>query len=240
MTQATIIFLCLIFVTIMSNVSIVTSKRDNHLKEIQLASLKDQRKLTSSDRCEKDSQRLEENTWLQDSFSNVLHSFSESFNETNAWTYCDSARNGQAVSLDCLVDYSSFQATSTYSSQCKSLGASQYNISILMLCSSNSNSLQMDLKNIPSCLGKSCDSRYLYLSLINVLRGVQDSLGTGSKWSWECTYYHDFESLMSAPSAAIEIPEVENPEQSHGSKRSLVSLSTTFICLMTIVAFAFM
>ena len=100
----------------------------------------------------------------------------------------------------------------------------------------------MDLKNIPSCLGKSCDSRYLYLALLNVLDGVKNSMGTGSVMDWKCLYYHDFESLINAPSSAIEIPDEEsgndNGGESQGWKSSPILLPT-FLCLIVTIIFVY-
>ena len=242
MVQTSLKFLCVILLADATHAT-----RAANLKEIEYESLKHHhhRNLqASSSGCISDTQRIDENISLQDKFHNVLQTFSNSFDENTAWDYCDPTIKGEAVTLDCVVDYSSFLETDTYNSECESesLGGKQYNISILMLCSSDSNSLNMDLKNIPTCLGKSCDSRHLYSTLINVLDGVKGSIGSGAAYHWTCRYYHDFESLIAAPSTVIEIPEEEVSPSKWGSQASSHHniISYPILCVVASMIYMFL
>ena len=232
MVQTLLKFMCAFLFADAIRAATSMVKRAN-MKEFEIESLKHHRNVQASSGCKSDTQRIEENTSLQDKFHGVLQRFSDSFDQSTAWSYCTPTRNGEAVSLNCVVDYSSFQETDSFNSECESLGAKQYNVSILMLCSSDSNSLDMDLKNIPTCVGKSCDARHLYSTLITVLDGIKGSIGSGTEYDWTCRYYHDFESLISAPSTVIEIPEEEEAspinERSQASSHNFVSFPILWV-----------
>jgi hypothetical protein len=157
----------------------------------------------SSDICEEDTRTLEESTNLQYNFNLVMDSFTKSFEE-GPDSYCTASKNGAITSTECVVDYSTFSAHDTYTSLCEVEGGGDFSASILMRCSRENEKqfLDMDLLNIPSCVGKSCDAGHLYQTLLQILNNIQNSIGEGN---WQCKFFHDFDSLISAP-AVIEVP----------------------------------
>ncbi len=217
MAQLFIKVLCIALITI-THASNPTFIRNHNLKEIE--SGKTHRQVEASPGCLEDTQDLDENVLLKNDFDAVLLAFSDSFNETNAWKYCTPSVNGQVVNLNCVVDYSSFDETSSYSSQCEAAGGINYKVSILMMCTSDNKNLEMDLKNIPQCTGKSCDSSHLYLALIKVLDGIKSSMGTGDDFDWECRYFHDFDAFANAPRTVLTVGEEEDGEDSKSTKTS--------------------
>eukprot|EP00551_Chaetoceros_affinis_P002127 CAMPEP_0203640030 /NCGR_PEP_ID=MMETSP0088-20131115/5626_1 /ASSEMBLY_ACC=CAM_ASM_001087 /TAXON_ID=426623 /ORGANISM="Chaetoceros affinis, Strain CCMP159" /LENGTH=132 /DNA_ID=CAMNT_0050495089 /DNA_START=344 /DNA_END=742 /DNA_ORIENTATION=- len=65
--------------------------------------------------------------------------------------------------------------------------------------------VEMDLMNIPRCVGVSCDAEHLYsTTLLQVINDIQGSFGHDG--DWKCHFFHDFEALKSAPGRTIELP----------------------------------
>ena len=224
-------------------VGTVESKLDgSEIKRIDVSSLKQMRRMQqTSSTCLEDTEYIEEHANLSDNFQLALASFTEAFS-LSPQSYCTTIAEGTIKSSICAADYSLFNATETYSSICEDeIGATSYPVSILMRCSKESSNLEMELMNIPSCIGKSCDTQHLYLSLLNVLAGIEVSMGNGasSDWDWTCAFYHDFESLRVAPHNVIEIGKddgltntSEGYEKHYGSA-VIIALAVTILTLLS-------
>lgn len=215
-------------------------ERDN-LQEFDLESVRKSRRALGSNGCIRDTQTLDENEELQVSFHDVLNSFTENFN-INPRKYCKTAAIGTVKSSKCIIDYSEFSEVEKYNKICSDARATLYPVSILVRCrKENFNDLDMELLNIPSCVGRSCDSGHLYLTLINILSGIETSMGgSGEEWNWKCTFYHDFESLKRAPATIIELPEDDDyiggeATQSNSRGQSRGSNHQYMISLVTVI-----
>lgn len=183
-------------------------ERDD-MVELNFETVRKSRRTLGSNGCIRDTHTLEENKELQDSFQDVLNAFTENFS-VHPHEYCTTTANGEIKSSKCIVDYSDFPKVEAFNKMCSDARATLYPVSILMRCSKEGGDLDMELMKIPSCVGKSCDSGHLYLTLINILSGIEASMGGSgaeSEWDWRCTFYHDFESLKKAPATIIEIPD---------------------------------
>lgn len=202
--------------------SVASMLQRENLQEFDILSVQERSRDLISEGCMEDTLFLEENTELQNNFTQVLDTFSDSFS-TRPGSFCKSSKNGNNVDTECVVDYSLFSTTDMYKSTCSDLGATNYPVSILMKCTKDvSYSLEMELINIPTCIGKSCDSGQLYLTLVDVLSVIETSIGSGEDWNWKCHFYHDFESLLNAPATVIEI--VDRKIDSKGISSSKVSM----------------
>ncbi len=200
-------------------------KREN-IQELDIVSIQQRSRDSISKGCMEDTLFLGDNTDLQNNFTQVLETFSDSFS-TRPGSFCKSSKNGNNVDTECVVNYSLFSTTDMYKSTCNDLGATNYPVSILMRCTKDvSYFLEMELINIPACIGKSCDNGHLYLTLVDVLSAIETSIGSGEDWNWKCHFYHDFESLLNAPATVIEIVDskIDSKIDSKGISRSKVSI----------------
>mmetsp|Transcript_18749 Transcript_18749/g.22986 ORF Transcript_18749/g.22986 Transcript_18749/m.22986 type:complete len:314 (-) Transcript_18749:282-1223(-) len=181
---------------------------------------------TATTACEEDQNTIDESNALSTNFSELLDAVDTSLNE-EFQNYCTTTINRSIGSSTCLVDYSTFvDEVEKYNDVCTEvIGATPYPVSILMKCSNSDidGFLEMELLNVPSCVGKTCDAGNLYHTLINVLYDIQSSLGENE--DWDCNFYHDFESLLNAPTSVISL--LSDTDNDTGSGGTSGKLSTT-------------
>ena len=174
--------------------------------------------------CQSDTDQLRTNLGLNNAYDAVMNDFTTSIQE-NAASYCTSVRSGDLVDTQCISNYTEFDATATYNTHCNTLGGRNYATSVLVRCDKfdGNYTLDMQLLNVPSCIGVSCDAGYLYLTLTHILDGVKESMGDGEGTdnpdvdAWDCTYYHSMGTLADAPATVITM-EGNDKKKSAGSR----------------------
>jgi hypothetical protein len=149
--------------------------------------------------CGQDMQLIADDEDLNNHMEEINEDFGLAF-EANFTDYCVGSKKGSKNSLDCTVDYNSF--SEDYKSNCVSLGGSVYNVALFMTCHGDlpgaELDLEMELKNIPSCVGETCDLGEIYSIVLDSIKATEASIsGTDSNIS--CDFFHDYIDLTAAP-----------------------------------------
>ena len=117
-----------------------------------------QRSLGENNVCAEDMDIIANNEDLNTVMLALNDRFDRSF-DANFTDYCVGQKVGDVSEMSCLVDYSRF--SEDYENKCWGLGGELYNIALFMSCQGEipggTFDLEMELSNVPSCVGFTCD-----------------------------------------------------------------------------------
>jgi hypothetical protein len=159
----------------------------------------DFRSLASNSFCDHEIKLLESNRELTESLENVMVDLESAFNTVYYGGFCKFAESDvdQSVTLQCIMDYNQF--SSEFISLCHDNGGDSHPISFLTSCQSDHLDLEMELLNVPSCLGKSCSSLELNTAILKVVKMTETSLNERLEQTLKnakCKFYHDYDLTM--------------------------------------------
>ncbi len=120
----------------------------------------------TTDACQEDMAPLESNRDLDQSLQLSIEKFNDNF-ESNLRKYCAAVSNGGYVSISCIVDFEEY--TVGYQNTCKNSNGMYHPVSFLMQCSDTNIDVEMEVMNVPSCVGHSCDVDAVYTAIAHVL-----------------------------------------------------------------------
>ena len=149
--------------------------------------------------CEQDNEVLGNVPELTTIMHEIEIAFDTDFKDNNLG-YCKTSKEGAAIYMDCIGDYSKFY--DGYVTQCDKSGGKFYPVSMFMRCNgaldTGTLELEMELMNVPSCFGKSCRVGEVYEALSGVLRATEASV-SGANNGLTCNFYHNYDTLEGAP-----------------------------------------
>ncbi len=121
----------------------------------------------TTDACQEDMAPLESDSGLDQSLQLSIDTFNDNF-ESNLRKYCAAVSHGNGyVSISCIVDYEEY--TTGYQNTCKKSNGMYHPVSFLMQCSDENIDVEMEVMNVPSCVGHSCDLDAVYTAIAHVL-----------------------------------------------------------------------
>jgi hypothetical protein len=187
------------------------------------------RHVTSDEVCEAEVFQLESNTELTTSLDTLISELDTSFNE-NFHDYCTISMNPSGILMECAMDYE--QYSSDYVSLCNQNNGVVHTIRFLSICQSEQFHMEIELSNLPSCFGKSCDVSKVY-DVIALLLDVTETFLNEDDSGMKCSIIHDYDNGLSHDydnyQPTIDTPDVSSVSTSQEDSSGYDSHKKTFL-----------
>lgn len=206
----------------------------------------DFRLLSSNSVCDHEMKLLESNRTLTESLENVMVDLESAFNTAYFGSFCKFTQSGvdQSVVLQCAMDYNQF--SSEYIALCDDNGGHFHQVTFLANCDNDPLDLQLELVNVPSCLGKSCSSLEINAAILEVVDRTERSLNdrlTKTFKNAKCKFFHDYDMETQPNTYILSIGRDGKVTRERISKDlpayvwSLIIVGVTLVAILSIVIY---
>jgi hypothetical protein len=192
------------------------------------------RHVTSDEVCEAEVLQLESNSDLTSSLDTLIADFDASFNE-NFHDFCSISMNPSGMFLECALDYKDY--SSDYISLCTENNGVVHNIRFLSICQADNFDMEIELSNLPSCFGQSCDGSKIQDALALILDVTEKTMNEENS-GLKCSIVHDYDMTLEVSDTPKVVGASTYEEESGGydiNKKSFLRFVSALVAGSTLL-----
>jgi hypothetical protein len=186
------------------------------------------RHVTSDEVCEVEVLQLESNEELTSSLDTLISDLDTAFSE-NIHDFCSISFNPSGILMECVMDYE--QYSSDYENLCTQSNGVVHKIRFISICEAEHFDMEIELSNLPSCFGQSCDESKVN-EVITLLLGMAESMLNEEDSGMKCSIIHDYDNNQSIADTANVVGASTSEEDSGGfniNKNSILRIASALV-----------